>query len=120
MVKQSRITRSARNSNTHIEVRNYTVHDGGIFVATQAGENEYQSRDFGDVSDPSMTPVNIGHQYLRFKAAVSEGASGHHLRGSPSVEALHQFEDAAAVPRATLHASAAIVLPYCDNRCVSP
>lgn len=37
----------------------YTVHDGGIFVTTQAGESEYQAGDFGYVSDPTMSPISI-------------------------------------------------------------
>ncbi len=37
----------------------YQVHEGGIFVATQAGETDYQSGDFGYANDPSMSPVTI-------------------------------------------------------------
>ncbi len=37
----------------------YQVHDGGISVATRSGATDYQSGDFGYVSDPNTSPVTI-------------------------------------------------------------
>lgn len=37
----------------------YQVHDGRISVVTSGGESEYQSSDFGFVSDPNMPPTTI-------------------------------------------------------------
>ncbi|MDA0821545.1 MAG: FecR domain-containing protein [Proteobacteria bacterium] len=37
----------------------YQVHEGRISVVTGGGESEYASGDFGYVSDPSMSPINI-------------------------------------------------------------
>jgi hypothetical protein len=37
----------------------YQVHDGGIFVATDAGENEFQSGTFAYVDDAGSNPVVI-------------------------------------------------------------
>ena len=36
-----------------------TVHKGVISVTNQAGESEFQTGDFGYVSDPTMSPVSI-------------------------------------------------------------
>jgi hypothetical protein len=37
----------------------YQVHDGGIFVTTEAGEHDYQSGDFGFVDTHNRAPVTI-------------------------------------------------------------
>lgn len=37
----------------------YQVHDGGISVTTQGGAINYESGDFGFVSDPTLPPTNI-------------------------------------------------------------
>lgn len=37
----------------------YTVHDGRIFVSNAGGDSEFQTGDFGYVSDSNMSPVTI-------------------------------------------------------------